>query len=205
MMTKIKLCGMRREEDIRAVNEIRPDYIGFICSSRFWRYIPMEKAAALKAMLDPGIKAVGVFVDEPAETIMEYLKNGVIDMVQLHGGESEEYIGGLRKAMREEDLEVPVIRAFRIKSGEDIARAKASSADYILLDSGQGSGETFDWTMIRDIGRDFFLAGGLNAGNVRKAIDQYHPFAVDISSGVETDRLKDPEKMRRTCEEVRRK
>lgn len=205
MGTRMKFCGMRRREDIEAVNRIRPDYIGFICTDRFWRYIPPEKAAELKAMLDPSIRAVGVFVDEPYEKIADYLKKGIIDIVQLHGNESEYYIRKLRDVMAFQNTITPVIQACRVRTPADLVKAEHSAADYILLDNGAGTGQTFDWKLIRDIGREYFLAGGLTPENVGEAVDRFHPFAVDMSSGLETDRIKDPEKMRKAAEEVRKR
>ncbi len=205
MGTRMKFCGMRRREDIEAVNRIRPDYIGFICTDRFWRYIPPEKAAELKAMLDPSIRAVGVFVDEPYEKIADYLKKGIIDIVQLHGNESEYYIRKLRDVMAFQNTIAPVIQACRVRTPADLVKAEHSAADYILLDNGAGTGQNFDWKLIRDIGREYFLAGGLTPENVGEAVDRFHPFAVDMSSGLETDRIKDPEKMRKAAEEVRKR
>lgn len=201
--TKIKICGLRRQEDVEAANACMPDYIGFICSDRFWRYIPMEQAAALKKSLRPEIRAVGVFVDESYEKIAAYLKAGVIDMVQLHGKEDEYYVRQLRKVMIFQSTVVPIVQAYQIRTENDRVRAEASAADYVLLDSGRGSGQTFDWSLIRNVKRDFFLAGGLGPDNVREAVEAVHPFAVDMSSGVETDRKKDPEKMRRAVDAVR--
>ncbi|MCC6094534.1 MAG: phosphoribosylanthranilate isomerase [Eubacterium sp.] len=200
---RIKICGLRRDEDIRAVNLYKPEYAGFICSSAYWRYIPLEEVQRLRNNLDPSIIACGVFVDEPYEYIAEYLKKGVIDMVQLHGSEDGYYIRQLRKVMLFQDTLVPIIKAYKITSDADMIRAKASIADYVLLDSGAGTGRTFDWTLIRDIGRPFFLAGGLTPDNIREAADRLHPFAVDISSGVETDRMKDPEKIRQSVQNLR--
>ncbi len=201
--TKIKLCGMRRPEDILAVNQAKPDYIGFICSRRFWRHISLEEAAVLKRMLDPGIQAVGVFVDEPYEEIAGWLKKGVIDLVQLHGEEDEYYIRQLRKVMLFQETLVPVIQAFRVKTEKDLLRAGHSIADYILLDSGAGSGVTFDWSLLDSMDRPYFLAGGLGPDNVAEAIRRFHPYAVDMSSSLETERKKDPEKIRRAVREAR--
>ena len=201
--TKIKLCGMRRPEDILAVNQAKPDYIGFICSRRFWRHISLEEAAVLKRMLDPGIQAVGVFVDEPYEEIAGWLKKGVIDLVQLHGEEDEYYIRQLRKVMLFQETLVPVIQAFRVKTEKDLLRAGHSIADYILLDSGSGSGVTFDWSLLESMKRPYFLAGGLGPDNVAEAIRRFHPYAVDMSSSLETERKKDPEKIRRAVREAR--
>lgn len=194
---KIKICGLRTQADVAIVNHLLPDYAGFICCDRFWRYVPREALRELSRLTDSRIRKVGVFVDSPPEEVSSYIKEGLIDIAQLHGHESEEDIRKLK------DSGCQVIKAFRIGSEEDISRASASSADYVLLDSGQGTGQTFDWNLIRDIGRNFFLAGGLNPENLSQAIERVHPFAVDISSGVETDRHKDADKVRK-CIEIAR-
>ncbi len=199
-MTKIKFCGMRRPEDIEAANEILPDFIGFILAPKFWRYIPLDTVKNLASMADPKIKRVGVFVDNPESDVLEALKSGAVDMAQLHGGEDEEYIKKIQRAASK-----PVIKAFKITCAEDIKKASESPADLILLDAGTGTGERFDWSLIKNIGRDFILAGGLNPENVREAVERFHPYAVDLSSGIETDKVKDPEKMRAVAEAVRQK
>ena len=189
-MTEIKLCGLSRDSDIRVANELKPQYIGFVFAPKSKRYVKPEKARELKQMLAPNIKAVGVFVNEKPETIAAFLNNGLIDVAQLHGDESDDYITQLRKY-----TERSIIKAFRIKTTEDIADAKQSSADYVLLDSGAGTGAAFDWNLIHSIQRPYFLAGGLQSGNVRAAIRTLHPFAVDVSSGIETNGVKDKTKM----------
>ena len=199
-MTKIKFCGMRRPEDIEAANEILPDFIGFILAPKFWRYIPLDTVKNLASMADPKIKRVGVFVDNPESDVLEALKSGAVDMAQLHGGEDEEYIKKIQRAASK-----PVIKAFKITCAEDIKKASESPADLILLDAGTGTGERFDWSLIKNIGRDFILAGGLNPENVREAVERFHPYAVDLSSGIETDKVKDPSKMRAVAEAVRQK
>ena len=137
-MTKIKFCGLRREEDIEAVNELRPDYIGFVFAEKSKRFVTRERAAELKRLLSPGIPAVGVFVDAPVDTAAGLLNDGIIDMAQLHGHEDEAYITVLRK-----QTDRQIIRAFRVRSREDIPHAEASQADLILLDAGAGDGKTF--------------------------------------------------------------
>lgn len=201
--TKIKICGLRRPEDIEIINRYRPDFAGFICSEPFWRYVPEEKLGELTAKVAPGIRRVGVFVDDSPEKAAEFVRKGLIDIVQLHGQEDEYYIRSLRKIMVFYGRTAPVVKAFRIRSAADITAAAHSIADLVLLDGGTGSGKTFDWQLIRDIGRDYFLAGGLNPGNIREAVGRFHPFAVDVSSGVETDRIKDPEKIEKCIEAVR--
>lgn len=190
-MTKIKLCGLSRPCDIAAANEWKPEYVGFVLAPGSRRYVEPEKAAELRRMLYKGIRAAGVFVREKPETVSGLLNSGVIDMAQLHGGEDEEYIKRLRAL-----TDKPLIRAFRINSAEDVRKAESSTADYVLLDSGSGgTGTTFDWELIRNIKRPYFLAGGLNPDNVGRAVGLLHPYAVDVSSGIETDGFKDNIKM----------
>lgn len=189
-MTKIKLCGLYRPVDIEAANRLGPEYVGFVFARGSRRYVTPEKAAELKRLLSPAIRAVGVTVNEEPETIAALLKNGVIDMVQLHGNEDEDYIRRLRRL-----ADRPIIRAVSVRTEKDAEDAEASSADLLLLDSGAGSGSVFDWRLIEAIRRPYFLAGGLNADNVEKAVRELKPFGVDVSSGIETDRKKDEQKM----------
>ena len=188
---EIKLCGLTREEDIKIANELLPEYIGFVFANKSKRYISPENALKLKQKLLPRIKAVGVFVDEDVKTIADYLNRGIIDMAQLHGSEDEAYIKRLRAL-----TDKPIIKAYKIKSRDDLHGVQESSADYILLDSGTGSGSVFDWDLIKSIERQYFLAGGLNPQNVEEAIRTLRPFAIDVSSGIETDGHKDPVKMK---------
>ena len=198
-MTKIKLCGLTRTEDIRAANVLLPDYVGFVFRKGSRRYVPPEEAEKLKKMLSPGIAAVGVFVDEEPEKAAELLNRGVIDLAQLHGSEDSGYIRRLREL-----TDRPVIQAFRIRMAEDAAKAEESSADYVLADSGAGTGTVFDWSLLAELGRPYFLAGGLNPDNVGEAVRKLHPWAVDVSSGIETDGVKDMEKMEAFVRAVRR-
>ncbi len=192
------MCGLRREEDVEAVNELRPEYIGFVFFPGSRRYVAPEAAKALKARLDPGIRAVGVFVDEDAETVARLLEEGVIDLAQLHGHEDETYLAELRRRTGK-----PLIRAFRIRSAEDALRAQDSTADMILLDAGAGDGKTFGWSWLRGMTRPYFLAGGLNPDNAGRAVRELHPYAVDVSSGIETDGFKDRQKMSAFLQAVR--
>lgn len=196
--TAVKLCGLSCPEDIAAVNERKPEYIGFVFASKSKRYVTPEKAAELKKLLDLGIKAVGVFVDEEPEKIAELLNRDVIDLAQLHGREDEVYITKLRTL-----TDKPIIQAFQIQSEEDIKRAQESSADYILLDSGAGTGQTFNWELLKSVKRPYFLAGGLDSSNVGAAVQKLHPYAVDVSSGIETDGKKDRQKMKEFLINVR--
>ncbi len=160
-MTKIKLCGLTRPFDIEYVNELLPEYIGFVFTQKSKRYISPEKAEVLREHLDNRIIPVGVFVDEKIEVIADLIKRKIIDIVQLHGNESEKYIEDLRRV-----IDCPVIKAFRIESEADIVSANNSSADYVLLDLGDGTGKVFDHSLLKDIARPYFLAGGLNSENV---------------------------------------
>ena len=198
-MTKIKFCGLTRTGDIEAANELKPDYIGFVFWPKSKRAVTAEEAKTLKAKLDPSIKAVGVFVDEDMEAVKSLLDGGIIDIAQLHGHEDEDYINGLKKASGK-----PVIKAFRIRSEEDIRKAEASPADLVLLDAGMGDGVTFDWSLIKNAGRPYFLAGGLDPDNAADAVRTLHPYALDVSSGIETDGLKDTNKMAAFAASVRK-
>ena len=124
------------------------------------------------------------------ERIAALLNKGIIDIAQLHGAEDENEINQLRAL-----TDKPIIKAFCIKESEDITDAESCLADYILLDSGEGTGTVFDWKKIQNIQRPYFLAGGLSIDNVENAVRQLNPYAVDVSSGIETDGLKDKTKM----------
>ena len=199
-MTKIKLCGLSRPCDIMAANGLQPDFIGIVFARGSKRYVSEETAAALKAQLLPEIRVVGVFVREPPESVAALLNRGVIDIAQLHGGESEAYIAQLRAL-----TDKPIIKAFRIDTAADVEAANASSADFVLLDSGNGgTGTVFDWELLSGIRRPYFLAGGLHPGNAEAAVRALKPYAVDVSSGIETDGLKDKEKMAAFAAAVKR-
>lgn len=189
-MTKIKFCGLSRDEDIETANILHPDYIGFVFARKSKRFITPQKAFELKKMLASGILAAGVFVNEDIDTVASLLNGNIINLAQLHGTETNAYISALKKLTSK-----PVIQAFCITSKEDLALAEKSIADYILLDSGAGTGKTFAWELLHDIKHPYFLAGGLNPENVRSAIQKLHPFAVDVSSGIEVNGIKNKEKM----------
>lgn len=195
-MTKIKMCGLRREEDIFAVNKILPEFAGFIFAPKSFRHVAEENFLALKKILDKKILAVGVFVDEKISKVAKMAEN--LDLIQLHGAEDENYISTLRNF-----TDKKIIKAFKIKTAADLKIAEKSSADFILLDGGAGEGKVFDWTLLKDFDRKYFLAGGLNCENVSDAIKILKPFAVDVSSGIETDKFKDAEKMKKFAEIVR--
>ena len=191
--TGIKICGLSRMEDIDYVNEARPDYCGFVIgvpASR--RNVTVTQLARLRERLLEQICPVGVFVNAEPELIAELLNGGLIDIAQLHGSEDETYIARLR------DLtDKPLIKAFSVQNLSDLEMAEKSSADLVLLDHGKGgTGASFDWELLRHWKeRPYILAGGLDAGNIPEAVSEYHPYAVDLSSSVETGRKKDREKI----------
>ena len=197
-MTRIKLCGLSRPEDIKAANLLRPDYIGFVFAEKSRRYVSPEKAAKLRSELAPGILAVGVFVNEDPEKVADLLDRRIIDIAQLHGTEDEDYIMRLRQLTGS-----PIIQAFKIRSEDDLDRARKSTADHILLDAGAGDGLTFDWKILFAFDRPYFLAGGLTPENAGEAVKLLCPFAVDVSSGIESSGIKDKEKMDKFVRAVR--
>lgn len=196
-MTKIKMCGIRRPEDISFANAVRPDYIGYVFYEKSKRYVTPSAAVRLSSMLDDSIVIVGVFVDAPADEVITLYKSGTIGIAQLHGSEDDNYI------MQMKNAGVPTIKAFIIRSEEDIERAEKCPADMVLLDSGMGSGCKFEHSLVAKIRRPYFLAGGLSPDNAAEAVEALHPYAVDASSGLETDGFKDLQKMRLFAERVR--
>ncbi len=197
-MTKIKICGLMHECDIEYVNHFKPDYIGFILAKGFRRSIDFERAKKLKEKLDPDIKAVGVFVNDSIEDIDYYVKNNIIDVIQLHGSEDNAFIEKLKKLTNK-----TIIKAFRINQAQDITTANDSKADEVLLDSGTGTGKSFNWELLKSINRRYFLAGGIGIDNVRQAVKDFSPYCVDVSSKVETDGVKDKEKIKQFIDTVR--
>ena len=201
--SKIKFCGMMSTDDCTAANEILPDYIGFVFAPGRKRTVSAEDAKAMKAVLSPEIRAVGVFVNETTDVVANLLNSNIIDIAQLHGDEDEAYIKELRTKTGGS-----IIQAIQYsKFTEDAAFLKAireSSADMVLIDSGTGCGKTFPWEVIQKTDRPYFLAGGLNPENVKEAILLLHPFAVDVSSGIETEHKKDKAKMAAFANAVRK-
>ena len=221
-MTRIKLCGLSRKKDILAANSLMPEYVGFVFWEKSRRYVSPGKAETLRKILAPEILSVGVFVDEDPENIAALTQRGVIDLIQLHGQENEEYISSLRTLTEKTSLRTltrktslrtltgktrlrtlsatPIIKAF--KFGE----VRKTTADYVMIDSGMGTGQKFDWSAIDltpDVKSRLFIAGGLTPENVGQAIRTFQPFAVDVSSGIETKGVKDKAKMTAFVDAVR--
>jgi len=196
-MTKIKICGLSRPQDVEYANQLMPDFVGFVFAASK-RQIDFATAKHLKALLDPRILVVGVFVNAKIQDICGL--SGVIDLVQLHGDEDEEYVTQLKAV-----CEMPVIKVFRV--GE-VFETEGSSADFLLFDAASknsygGTGKSFDWKKIGET-REYFLAGGISTENAKLAIETLHPYCLDVSSGVETDGKKDFEKMKKIIEIVRK-
>ncbi len=198
---QIKICGMRRQEDISYINEYLPDYAGFILTDGFRRSVGSEAFYKLKSCLDKKIKTVGVFVNEPIESIIENHYNEELDVIQLHGNEDESYIQGLRKIFQGE-----IWKAVRAKQSADIENADKLSCDRLLIDSyvkGQagGTGKTADTEVIlgADFSKPYMLAGGISAENAVEMLNllaEKKPCGIDLSSSVETNGVKDKEKIR---------
>lgn len=201
-MTRIKICGLFRPCDIDAVNEFLPNFCGFIVNfPRSHRSLTPIELRVLRAGLDPKITPVGVFVDQSVEDVAALLNEGTISISQLHGHEDEAYIARLRELAPG----CVVWKAFKIRSDDDLRAANASSADLVVLDNGYGTGESFDWTLAERVKRPYLLAGGLTPENIPDAISRLHPWGLDISSGVETQKLKDRDKIRRAISAARAK
>ena len=197
-MVKIKICGIMRTEDCDCLNECLPDCAGFIFAPKSRRYITPETAAGFRDKLDKRIKTVGVFLNEDIETVCRIADSGIINAVQLHGAESDDYVKQVKNRTG-----LPVFKAFTVREAADIDDAMQSKADYLLLDNGCGTGESFDWDYLEDVDRLYYLAGGLDPDNVGEAVRRYVPYGVDVSSGVETDGQKDPDKIRGFIQAVR--
>lgn len=195
-MVKVKICGIRRAEDIEIINKYPPDYIGFVFAESK-RQIDFDTAKTLKKLLKVNIPVVGVFVNGNVEDILELYRNDIIDIAQLHGDENEDYINQLK----EEARGLKLIKAIEINKKEDLNDYENMDVEYLLLDSGKGSGKTFNWDLInKNISKDFFLAGGLNSANFNQAIERFQPYGIDLSSGVETNGYKDEEKIKKIME-----
>lgn len=187
-MTKIKICGLYRAEDIRYVNQTRPDWCGFIINfPKSCRSLTPDSVRALRKDLDESVIPVGVFVDQPVDDVAALLNDGTLSIAQLHGHEDPAYLAALRAAAPGR----PVWKAFKIRTAEDLAAANASMADLVILDNGYGTGVSFDWSLAAGVMRPYLLAGGLTPENIPEAAARLHPYGVDLSSGVETGQKKD--------------
>lgn len=194
---KIKMCGLKRKQDIEYANAVKPDFVGYVFAEKSKRHVTLEQAKVLTELLDKSIIPVGVFVNSPITAVLETVKSGAVSVVQLHGNEDEEYISKLHAE------NITVIKAFIVKSNYDIELANSSTADYVLLDAGMGDGKTFNHELLKGVKREYFLAGGLSPENIESVLS-LKPYAVDVSSGIETDGFKDFNKMKQFAGIVRK-
>ncbi len=191
-MKRVKICGLFRTEDIETVNRLKPDYCGFVINfPASHRSLAVEDVRNLVSGLCSEVQPVGVFVDQPPETVAGLLEDETLAVAQLHGSEDQAYIRHLRGLTGK-----PIWQAFQIRGQEDVKKASDSPADFVLLDAGQGGGTVFSWDLVRDFPRPFGLAGGLNLDNLSEAL-QTQADLLDVSGGVETDKIKDPVKIER--------
>jgi phosphoribosylanthranilate isomerase len=210
-MAKVKFCGLVHNDDAAAINELMPDYVGFVFWDKSKRNVSADEAANLRGFLDVGIKTVGVFVDADPSFIVDLYRRGIIQVAQLHGGEDAAYIEHLRALAQDAEARyrefgalpspspsplsaLEIWKAFKVMSAVDVETANESPADLVLMDAGKGCGQTFDWSLLADMERPFALAGGLSAENVRFALVKCSavgacPAIVDVSSGIEADAL----------------
>ncbi len=199
-MTKIKICGLNRVEDIHAVNACLPDYAGFVIDfPKSRRSVSIEKLKELVSLLDKCIVPVGVFVDASVDTVADLLNSKTIQVTQLHGNEDKAYVNAIKKMIPQGS----VWKAFQIRTENDIERAMDSNADMIVLDNGKGTGKKFDWEVLKIVDRPYFLAGGVNEKNAYEAIEKFSPYGLDVSGSVETDGLKDREKIINFVQKIR--
>lgn len=206
MSIKIKISGLRREQDVDFVNEARPDYASVMLCRRFWRCVDFEQARSFRRRLRDDIPLVGVFVNDRFSDVLVALRQGIVDMAQLQGTESEEYITSLQMM----SYGKPVIKACEVHAPDVIPYAVNSAADHILLHCPRKEGEPQSWDVVKDVPRSFILAGGLNSDNLTTALERIHPWGVDLCTGVEvrtgpepSDRWKDRELLLRAVETVR--
>ncbi len=191
-MTRVKICGLYRFEDIGYVNEAKPDWCGFIINfPKSHRNVSVGQVRAMREKLSDGIIPVGVFVDQPVEFVAGLLNDGTVTVAQLHGSEDNTYIERLRKLAPGHGI----WKAFKVRASEDLDEAEISKADMVLLDNGYGTGKAFDWKLAGKLKRPFILAGGLAPENINEAVEALHPYGVDVSSGVETGKIKDRQKI----------
>ena len=211
-MTGVKICGLKTVDDVDKVNRYLPEYVGFVFANTR-RFVTDEQACEMKKRLDKRIRAVGVFVDEPIGHVISLCRRGIIDCVQLHGDESEEYIRRVKK-----ETDTVVIKATKVQSARQVTERMSEAADFMLFDTYKkgelgGTGVRFPLEVLQEsldvmaqngkAVKPFFLAGGLDASNVREVLGQLGCYCVDVSTGVETDGVKDEEKIRLFIEQVR--
>ena len=191
-MTKVKICGICHEVEIGIMNELVPDFVGFVFVSKSRHFIAPEHAGLLRSKLRPGIRSVGVFANHSLKSVAMCVEVAGLDMVQLHGDETAEYVAALREYIR-----CPIMKVYKVAKPMDAEKALYSTADYVMLDGGNaGDGRTFDWSLLGNVRRKYFLSGGLTPENLNRAmIVTPQPYALNVSSGVEANKMKDYRKV----------
>ncbi len=193
---RIKICGLTREEDVRALKNLDVDFAGFIFVPGTPRHLDISRAKKLTGLVPSGVRRVGVFLDERPETVRRIAADCGLDFLQFHGNESPEYCSRFG---------LPYFKTVRVLGPIETDRLAGYQPEAFLLDTysrraAGGTGRTFDWSLAREAsgrGMKFLLAGGLNPENVARAIEEVRPWGVDVSSGVESaPGFKDPEKLR---------
>lgn len=199
-MVKVKICGICHESEIAIMNELVPDFVGFVFARKSRHFISPEHASYLRSKLKPGIKSVGVFNNESLHSVAMCVETAGLSMVQLHGDETGEYIAALR-----EYVHCPIMKVYKVAKPIDAEKALYSTADYVMLDGGNaGDGKTFDWSMLGRMRRKFFLSGGLNPDNIQQALLlDPQPYALNTNSGVEAHRTKDFRKVMKFIQTVK--
>lgn len=191
---KVKICGLNTQDAVEAANEAGVDFIGLVFAPSK-RQVTIEEATQLRKLIADSVQVVGVFKDQPFEEVQAAIEKVPLDIVQLHGKESVDFC---------KKVPVPVIKAFSIED-QDKRTEYEAFVEHILIDSPlPGSGELFEWERLAAVSTGpVFLAGGLTSENVQQAIEQVNPYGVDVSSGVETDGVKDPTKIKQFIQQVR--
>lgn len=189
-MSKIKFCGIQPTTDLPFINQLALDYIGMVFAQNSRRFVTIAQARKINEILNPSIKKVGVFVNAPEELIRQIVAEKLIDLIQLHGQEDELMIQHYQMTFH-----LPIIKAFSIQTPQDVLEASQSTADYLLFDYQQaGSGQSFDWRLIQQVNRPYFLAGGIKPENLKAAL-AFKPYTIDLSSGIESNGIKNNQKM----------
>lgn len=199
---KIKICGIMRGQDTEVINQTKPEFVGLVFAPESRRKVSFEQGKKLRGLIKRPTKTVGVFTCNTFEEIANLVERGIIDVVQFHGEQTKEDVAFFKAKFPNAEV-IKALSGFTIS---DLLDWQESKVDYLLLDNGKGgTGESFDWEILKEIPplrTPLFIAGGLSPQNVCE-VAQYQPFAVDVSSGVETNKEKDKDKIIEFIKKVR--
>lgn len=204
-MSLLKVCGLYQAEDMEIANSTKPDYVGFVLFvEKSHRNITPSQLKTFSPMLNSSIKKVGVFVNPTCQQLLEVAE--YLDVIQLHGAETVEDLEEFQALLRKEfpEKKHQFWKAFTVKSKEDVEKAFDFPTSKVLLDYGKGEGKSFDWNLLKNITKPYILAGGITPDNVGDAVKQFQPYMIDVSSGVETEKVKDIEKIKKLQKEIER-